>query len=161
MVYFKKVTFNAEDKAILEAALAKFSEERQSLVGFQPKTANQFFAKQIVKNNINYTRLMSRFDRFMPKLIFNTVTKEGNCVCRFALSNRSAAVLILITGGIIANTMLADNNVPHYAALIVLSSALVIFILSIILECLQTQMKIKRAVSSYKLIQRLKLLHKM
>lgn len=161
MVYFKKVTFNAEDEAILEAALAKVSEERQSLVGFQPKTANQFFAKQIVKNNINYTRLMSRFDRFMPKLIFNTVTKEGNCVCRFALSNRSAAVLILITGGIIANTMLADNNVPHYAALIVLSSALVIFILSIILECLQTQMKIKRAVSSYKLIQRLKLLHKM
>ena len=161
MAYFKKVTFNAEDEAILEAALAKFSEERQSLVGFQPKTANQFFAKQIVKNNINYTRLMSRFDRFMPKLIFNTVTKEGNCVCRFALSNRSAAVLILITGGIIANTMLADNNVPHYAALIVLSSALVIFILSIILECLQTQMKIKRAVSSYKLIQRIKLLHKM
>ncbi|QEC79202.1 hypothetical protein [Mucilaginibacter ginsenosidivorax] len=160
MIYFKKVRFNEEDGAILEAALATFSEERESLAGFQPKVANLIFAKQIVKNNINYTRLMSRFDRFVPKLIFNTVTKEGNCICRSALSNRSAGVLILITGGIIANTMLTDNNAPHYAALIVLSSALTIFVLFIILECLQTQMKMKRAVSSYKLIQRIKLLHK-
>jgi hypothetical protein len=161
MIYFKKVEFKAEDGKVLQAALDRFSEERGSLAGFQSKMTNLFFARQIVKNNINYTRLMSRFDRFAPKLIFNVVVKGGNCVCRFSLSNRSSGVLMLIIGGIVANIVLADKNAPHYAGLIVLGSALAIFILFIILEYLQTQMKIKRAVSTYKLIRRIKLLHKM
>jgi hypothetical protein len=42
MVYFKKISFNPEDTAILEAALNKFSEERVSLPGFNPKLATNF-----------------------------------------------------------------------------------------------------------------------
>ncbi|WDF76170.1 hypothetical protein PQ469_19965 [Mucilaginibacter sp. KACC 22773] len=157
MVYFKKISFNPEDTAILEAALNEFSEERVSLAEFQPKIGNQFFARQIDKSGINYTRLMSRFDRFVPKLIFYMAIKRGNCVCRPSISNRSFGVLVLIIGGIAANTMSTDKNDPHYAGLIILSTTLAIFILFTVMECLQTQMKIKRALSTYKLIKRIAL----
>jgi hypothetical protein len=149
MICFKKVGFKAEDGQVLKAALDRFSEEWPGLSGFQPNRANLFFVKQTGKGSVNYTRLMSRFD---------VVADEGNSFCRFRLSNRSTGVLILIAGGIIANVVFADENPPHYGRLIVLCIALTIFILFAVLECLQTQMKIKRAVSNYQLIQRIKIL---
>jgi len=118
-----------------------------------------FFVKQKGRGSVSYTRSMSRFGRFLPELVFKVVVEEKPFLS-FRLSNRSAGVLIMIVGGIIANAILTDENSPHYAGLIVLGIALAVFVLFAVLECLQTQMKIKRAISNYKLTQRIKLLFK-
>ncbi len=162
MIYFKRTRFKAGDKITLQAALDKFSEEYQG--SFITQSAvngyNLFFTKQISKRHTNYTRLNSRFDRFIPKLVFNIAEDELGCFCRFRLSKRSTGVLLFIVGGIIANIITGNEGAmqPHHGGLITMCLMLSVFILFAILGYFQTKIKIERAVINYRLVKRIELL---
>lgn len=153
MIYFKKVILDEREKGTLETALRAYSLKRTSTLDFQSSIFDtgeeKFFLGNIGKNELTFTRIRTRFDGWLPKIIFSLPNSPAKLYCRFRLGMLSTAIFCLLCIGAITGILHAIFGKANIWGVAQIGLILCSYLLLGVLELNITQTKIKRAMSAY------------
>ncbi|QTE39174.1 hypothetical protein J3L18_08985 [Mucilaginibacter gossypii] len=157
MITIKTVSLSPDEKAELEKALRKFSAKRETNFDFISSEvsmgADKIFLGYEGNRNIHFTRPRTFIDRYLPKLIINLPRNTTDLFYRLRLSNMSTAVLALLVIGIAAGIISASIGEGTIQALIYPPGFLFMFALGTLLEYKLSALKVKKAISKYRLLK--------
>ncbi|WPV01313.1 hypothetical protein SNE26_05970 [Mucilaginibacter sp. cycad4] len=157
MITIKTVSLSPDEKAELEKALRKFAAKRETNFDFISSEVSMGTDKILLgyegSRNIHFTRPRTFIDRYLPKLIINLPRNTTDLFYRLRLSNVSTAVLVLLVIGVAAGIISVSVGEGTTEALIYPPGFLCIFALGTLLEYKLSALKIKRALSKYRLLK--------
>ena len=155
MITIKTVSLSPDEKVEFEKALRKFAAKRDTNFDFLSSEValkhDKFLLGHEGKRYVHFTRPRTFIDRYLPKLIINLPRNSTDFFYRIRLSNMSTAVLILLVTGLVIGAISVSTGDGRPEALIYPPVFLCLFALCTLLEYKLTELKIKRAISKYRL----------
>jgi hypothetical protein len=153
MFYFKKVNFNYDDKAKIEAALRKLSIKRTTMLDLKSSTydigTDKYFFGYDGKNAVYFTRVKSSVERFLPKIIFSIPKNETDFFYQFRLSIVPLILFVLFVFGLLLNLIFVITGITSFDNFIGPSLFFLIFMALSWLELRITSSKIRKAIKKY------------
>lgn len=153
MIYFKKIYFNYDDKANIEAALRKNSIKRTRGLDLGSSkldigTDKCFFGYD-GKNALYFTRIKSSVEFFLPKIIFSISKNETDIYYGYRLSILPFILVSLFSIGLIIGIISLVAGIPQSEGLISFGVFVMILIALIWAEIKITSLKIKKVIANH------------
>lgn len=159
MICFKKIYFPHADKAEIEEALLKYSInrdkplDRQSAFLFDDD--KNFLHRFEGKHDVQFARLRTRVYRRLPEVIAIFPKNEQSSFYKLRLGALSTAVCCLLLAWTLIKIVLFKTDSTDIYKLILAGLSLFVFLLLTMLEIIHTKLKIARAISRYRLVNKI------
>lgn len=151
MIYLKKITLNFEEKQQYEIALRKAALKRHTALDFKSSVTNigtdKLFLGYDGKDSVQFTRLRSSLEKFLPKIIITISKKDNDDDIKIRLGVLPFIILALFTIVSLATIVAFLTQKNDFARLIPLLILTGLYILLIISELKITERKIKKALT--------------
>ncbi|RZJ48050.1 MAG: hypothetical protein EOO44_21635 [Flavobacterium sp.] len=153
MIYFQTFTLEkGVDKQQFEKAIRKFSSKRTDFLDFKSSTSDFGLSKYFLgyegKNNLQFTRIRTSFERVLPKLIFNLPKSDECNYYEVRLSFTATVLLCLLVFLFIVCTFSAFSKNQNYGVIPTILAVLSLYSLLIFFEIKFTKSRIKKAINN-------------